>query len=130
MIDLTVTRFGARHDFGPMRNRPLSLPAHGAIEFLAGIVMMLAPVALVFSPPALIVSVALGAILTGSALGLSTQRPLSVAAHTHFDSAFVIVTALAALGFALAGQVAAVVLLSAVVLLQAALSFGTRYAAA
>jgi hypothetical protein len=29
-----------------MRNRPLSLPAHGAIEFLAGIVMMLAPVAL------------------------------------------------------------------------------------
>jgi hypothetical protein len=113
-----------------MRNRPLSLPAHGAIEFLAGIVMMLAPVALRFSAPALIVSAILGAVLTGSALGLSTQRPLSVASHTHFDSAFVIVTALAALGFALAGQVAAVVLLSAVVLLQAALSFGTRYAAA
>jgi hypothetical protein len=113
-----------------MRNRPLSLPAHGAIEFLAGIVMMLAPLALLFSAPALIVSVVLGAILTGSALGLSTQRPLPVASHTHFDSAFAIVTALAALGLALAGQVAAVVLLSAVVLLQAALSFSTRYVAA
>ncbi len=113
-----------------MRNRALSLPAHGAIEFLAGIVMMLTPVALLFSAPALIVSVVLGAILTGSALGLSTQRPQSVASHTHFDSAFLVITALAALALALAGQVAAVVLLSAIVVLQATLTFSTRYSAA
>lgn len=113
-----------------MTGRPLSLPVHGAIEFLAGLVMMLTPVALSFSAPALIVTAVLGAVLTGSALGLTSQQARSVASHSHFDSVFVLATAAAALALAIAGQLAAVVLLSAIVALQAALSFSTRYAAA
>jgi len=75
--------------------RRLTLPAHGTIELLMGIVLMLSPVVLGFAPGGLITSVLLGAILTGAAVALSTQPIGSSAAfHNEFDSGFIAVSAI------------------------------------
>jgi hypothetical protein len=113
-----------------MQIKPLSLSIHGVIEFLAGIVMMLAPAALGFSIGATVVSALLGATLAGAAFGLTAHRPISVTAHSRFDSAFLLATAIAALALALTEQLGAVLLLSAIILVLATLGFGTRYSTA
>jgi hypothetical protein len=110
-------------------NIRLSLPTHGAIELLAGLAMMLAPAILAFGVAGLLISVTLGAILTGNALELATRRPGTVSAHGQFDTVFVLATALAALVLALAGHSAAVIFLVVIVVLEAALGLGTRYTA-
>lgn len=110
-------------------SRKFTLPAHGAIEFLAGMAMMLAPVALRFGAGGLLVSATLGAILTGVGLSLNTPAPGHTQAwHRHFDSVFLILTALAALGMAIAGQARAAIFLAAVVGALATLTAATRYA--
>ena len=106
-----------------------TLPTHGAIEFLAGLTMMILPLALSFGPAALLVCVALGAILAGTSLGLTLQRPISSRSHRGFDNAFALATALAALALAASGQLAPVILLAAVVLVQTTLGLTTRYVA-
>lgn len=106
-----------------------TLPTHGAIEFLAGLTMMILPMALSFAPAALLVCVALGAILAGTSLGLTAQPPISSGSHGGFDNAFALVTALAALALAAAGQLAPVILLAAVVLVETTLGLTTRYVA-
>jgi hypothetical protein len=50
------------------RGSRLTLPAHGVLELFIGTVMMIAPVRLGFSPIALIMTAALGAVLTGMGL--------------------------------------------------------------
>jgi hypothetical protein len=109
-------------------SRRLTLPAHGAIEVLMGIALMLFPVALGFAPAGLITAVLLGAILTGAALALNTQ-PISSSAvfHNEFDSGFIAVTAIAAFVLATAGQGRAALLLAAVVVVQAMLRYATGY---
>jgi hypothetical protein len=110
--------------------RHLSLPTHGAIELGAGIVMMLAPAALSFAPVALIVTALLGAVLTGAALGVTAHGPAARGTHGHFDSVFVLATAIADLALAVAGQPVAALFLAGVVALQAALGLTTSYAVA
>jgi hypothetical protein len=112
-------------------SRGLTLPAHGAIELVAGLAMMVAPAVLSFSAAGLLVSATLGAILTGTAVSLSSRQAGSgwVASHSHFDTVFVLATALAALALAAAGQSSAVIFLAAIVVVQAVLGFGTRYTA-
>jgi hypothetical protein len=109
-------------------HRRFSLPVHGLVEFAAGVAMMLAPAGLGFSAAAFVVSAALGSILAGMALDVSSGPSRTLAWHGHFDSLFMIATALAALGFAAADQAAAAIFLAAIVALQAALSTLTRYA--
>jgi hypothetical protein len=111
-------------------SRGFTLPTHGAIELLAGIAMMIAPAALSFSVAGLLVSVTLGAILTGTAVSLSTREPRPLASHSHFDTVFVLATALAALALAAAGQTSAVLFLAVIVVVHALLGFSTRYTAA
>jgi hypothetical protein len=129
VIDLTVTRAGVRHDLDTMRIKPLSLPAHGVIEVLAGLAMMLLPAILGFDTGAMVVAASLGVVLTGAAIALTAQKPISVAAFSRFDSGFLLATAFAALALAVSGQLAGAILLSAVVALLTWLSFSTRYAA-
>ncbi len=100
---------------------------HGAIEFLCGLGMLFAPALLRFDVAGWIVSIVLGAILTGTALGLTASRSVSGASHTGFDSAFLIATATAALALASAGQISAVIFLAAIVVVLAGLSFTTSY---
>jgi hypothetical protein len=110
-------------------SRRFTLPAHGAIEFLAGMAMMLAPVVFGFGAGGLLVSAALGAILTGVGLSLSTPHGWSAHAwHRNFDSVFLVSTALASLWMATAGQARAAIFLAAVVGVLASLTLATRYA--
>ena len=128
VISLTLTRPASRHHQCTMQiSRRFTLPTHGAIEFLSGMAMMLAPAILAFG--ALIVSVSLGAILTGMGLSLSASRPgETVAWHRDFDSVFLLTTAAAAFVLALAGQAVPAIFLSAIVATLASLSFATGYA--
>ncbi len=112
-----------------MRIKPLTLPVHGMIEAFAGLAMILLPAVLGFDTGAMVVAASLGVVLTGAAIALTAQKPISVAAFSRFDSAFLLATALAALALAMTGQLAGVVLLSGVVMLLTWLSFSTRYAA-
>jgi hypothetical protein len=107
----------------------MSLPTHGLIEVLAGLAMILLPAVLGFDTGAIVVAATLGAALTGAAIALTAQKPISVAAFSRFDGVYLLVTALAALGLAITGQLAGAVLLSAVVMLLSWLGFSTRYAA-
>jgi divalent metal cation (Fe/Co/Zn/Cd) transporter len=89
-----------------------------------------APVAFGFGAAGIIVSVVLGAIMMG--MGLTLQGRIGPASSWHggFDSVFVIVTAVAALGLAVGGERSAAVFLASLVAVQALLNFTTRYAAA
>jgi hypothetical protein len=111
-----------------MRIKPMSLPAHGVIEILAGLAMISVPAVLGFNTGVLVVAALLGAVLTGAAIALTAQKPISVAAFSRFDGVYLLVTALAALGLAVTGQLAGAVLLSGAVMLLTWLSFSTRYA--
>jgi hypothetical protein len=107
----------------------LSPSAHGAIEFAAGIATMVAPVVFGFAPAGIIISFALGALLIGMSLPLTTPGSAALGWHRDFDSVLVIGTAIAALALALAGQGAAGIFLAALVAVQSALHLGTRYTA-
>src|SRR5437763_12782009 len=86
-------------------SRRLSLPGHAAIELAVGLAMMLAPAAIGLGIAGLVVSFALGTILTGAALSVaSSSRGLAVAWHNEFDRLFALATALAAVALALGGQ--------------------------
>ncbi len=94
-------------------------------------VIMLSPIVLPVSAAGLIVLGLLGALVTGSGLGVVVpSRRDSVAAHTGIDGALVLVSAAGALALALAGQAPAAIALSALVAVQASLSFMTSYATA
>jgi hypothetical protein len=110
-------------------SRRFTLPAHGAVEFLVGLAMMLAPAILGFGAGALITSASLGAVLTGMGLSLSSSRPgEAVAWHGHFDSIFLLATAAAAFVLAASGQAVAAIFLATMVGVHATLSFATGYA--
>jgi hypothetical protein len=130
VIDLTLP-FADRgeHKFAMRLSRGFSLSTHGGIECAAGIAMMFAPAVLGFGAAALIVSASLGAILTGVGLAL-TERRSQALSHSHFDSLYVVTTALAALAFASAGSTRAAIFFAAVVGVLAPLHFTTRYVAA
>jgi hypothetical protein len=98
------------------------------IEILAGLAMMLLPAVLGFETGAMVVAASLGVVLTGAAIALTAQKPISVAAFSRFDGVFLLVTALAALALAMTEQLGGAILLSAVVMLLTWLTFSTRYA--
>jgi divalent metal cation (Fe/Co/Zn/Cd) transporter len=133
VIDLTLKSGASRDHLNTMRyerRRGFSLPAHGTVELIAGMAALAAPVAFGFGAAGVVVSVVLGAIMMGMGLTLQGQIGAASAWHGSFDSVFVIVTALAALGLAVGGERSAAVFLAALVAVQALLSFTTRYVAA
>ena len=120
-------------------SRRISLSAHGAIESLAGLAIMLSPIVLPVGAAGLVVLVLAGAIVTGAGLGLTSPLPRvgvppaprdSVRAHTGLDGLLVLASALGALALALAGDAPAALALAALVVVQACLSFVTSYAMA
>jgi hypothetical protein len=118
-------------------SRRISLSAHGAIESLAGIVIMLSPIALPVGAAGLVVLAVAGAIVTGAGLGLISTSPRvgvlpspRASAHTGLDGVLVVASALGALALAVAGEAPAALALAALVVVQACLSFVTSYATA
>ena len=109
------------------RRRGFSLPAHGTVELLAGMAMIVAPVAFGFGAAGIVVSVLLGAILMGMGMTLTGRLGPVIGWHSHFDSVFVLGTAIAALGLAVGGEKTAAVFLAVLVAIEAMLSFATRY---
>jgi uncharacterized membrane-anchored protein len=135
VIDLTLKSGASRDHRNTMRDQRLkrrgfSLPAHGTVELLAGMAALAAPAAFGFGPAGIVVSVVLGGIMMGMGLTLQGRMGAASAWHGSFDSVFVVVTALAALGLAIAGERSAAVFLAALVAVQASLNFTTRYIAA
>ena len=139
MIDFTVSRAGIEHDQFMRTSRRISLSAHGAVEALCGMAIMLSPIVLPVGAAGLVVLAVLGAIVTGTGLGLISTAPrvgtlssphASGRAHTGIDGVLVLVSAVAALALALAGEAPAALALTALVGIQACLSFVTSYATA
>jgi len=113
-----------------MRRKGFSLPAHGTVELMAGMAALAAPVVFGFGAAGIVVSVVLGALLMGMGMSLQGRLGSAVSWHGSFDSALVILTAVAALGLAIAGDRGAAVFLAVLVAIQALLTFTTRYVAA
>jgi hypothetical protein len=109
-------------------SRQFTLPAHGSIELLLGIVTMLAPALFGFSAAGIILAITLGSVLTGMALTLTGRRGAIVGWHGGFDTLFVVATAGAALALAFAGDGPAAVFLAFLTAIQAVLNSVTRYA--
>src|SRR5437763_17013932 len=86
-------------------SRRLSLSAHGAVEAVSGMAIMLSPIVLPLSAAGLIVLGVLGAIVTGVGLGvISPSSGESVVAHTALDRALVHASAYGAPAHALPGR--------------------------
>jgi hypothetical protein len=108
--------------------RPISLPAHAAVELTLGALVMAAPFLLGFGSAGTVVALTTGAVILG--LALSAADPSgSVAAHHAGDQAMAIALLGAALVLGLAGDAIAVVCLGAAGAVQLALNTATRYSA-
>jgi len=111
------------------RDRRFTLSTHGVIELVLGLLTLVSPALLGFGPGAILTAVLLGSLLTGTALTVGADRRASPALHHLFDMAFVVATALATLGLAVAGQAPAALFFAGLTVLQAALNLATRYVA-
>ncbi len=105
--------------------RPLSLPSHGAVELLFGVLAVAAPFALGFGAAGAVVSVLIGVLTIGMAL--DATQPRTVSAHQGFDYGLAFGSVVVALPLALAGEGTAAVFLGGIGLAQLALNGATRY---
>jgi hypothetical protein len=129
VTQITVAGSAPRDDGREMlAHKRFSLSVHGAIEFVGGMAMMLAPAVLHFTIAALVVSVLLGAIQAGMGLRLTTYPDRTIGWHGLFDAVLVLATAGAGLALAASGDGRAAIFLVALVAVQAFLSFATSYA--
>jgi hypothetical protein len=113
-----------------MRTSGVSLSAHGTVELLAGMAALAAPVIFGFGAAGIVVSVVLGGLLMGVGMSVQGRLGSAVSWHGSLDGALVILTALGALGLAIAGDRGAATFLAVLVAIQALLSFTTRYTVA
>jgi hypothetical protein len=104
----------------------ISLPLHGAVELLVGLVALVAPFALGFTLPGAVVSLLIGVCVVGLALD-AAQMPARVSAHQAFDYGTAFAAVLVAIPLALVGDAAAALFLGALGLSQLALHTATRY---
>lgn len=112
--------------------RLISLPLHGALELLLGMVLMAAPIALGATPAGAIVGVVIGAVLVGFGLSSTAaeaegRRPMTIATHHAFDHGVALGLVGSAIALGVAGDRIAAVLLASAALLQLTLNATTRY---
>jgi hypothetical protein len=109
--------------------RILPLDVHGALEVVLGPALMVAPFLFGFDVAAAVASVVLGVLILGVALAThaTEHAPIPISTHAALDIGFTIALASAAVVVAIAGDLAAsVVLAGAAVALTLIVSF-TRY---
>jgi hypothetical protein len=114
-----------------MTLRRISISTHGAFELLLGFALMGAPFALSFGATATVAALALGAVIVGLALGVSSdEHQLSLATHLALDQTMVagLLAGVIIVGFA--GDRAAIAALGAIAIAQALLIASTRYSRA
>ena len=107
--------------------RQVSLPAHGAIAVLLGMVMIFAPAVLHFEVAGLVVAAAIGAIQIGFGLTFTAPGRYAATWRANLDSLLAVATATAALGVAAAGQGPAAIFLAVMAGVQVCLNLATRY---
>ena len=111
--------------------RLIPLQIHGAMEFATGLFLLVAPFLFGFTPAAGIVSVAVGVLVVGLALGAATADPrsrsLPIASHYAFDYGLAMGLVGASAILAIAGDGVAGLVLLATALVQLALNATTRY---
>lgn len=112
--------------------RLISLPVHGALEMLVGLLTMAVPFALGLGPAACVVGVVVGALFVGVALAASApeaagRRPLSIRSHHAFDYGLAWGLLVAAALVSLAGDRGAGAFFALMAVAQLALNLTTRY---
>jgi hypothetical protein len=127
---IEITEFALQvfhHGVVTYLRKQVSLPAHGAIAVLLGMVMLLAPAVLHFGVAGLVLAATLGAIEIGFGMTFIAPGRYATLWRAHLDSLLAMATAAAALGVASAGDARAAVFLAAMTGVQVALNLGTRY---
>jgi len=111
--------------------RLISLPAHGALELLAGLVTMVAPFLFGFTPAGTVAAVVIGALIVGLALAAASneQGSLPISAHFAFDRGLVIGLVGGSVLIGLAGDAGAALFFALTGAALLALSLTTRYSA-
>lgn len=107
--------------------RPISLPHHGAVELLLGLLALVAPFALGFTTAGAVVSVLVGVCAVGLALDATQTR--RVTTHHTFDFGIALAAVVVSLSLAIVGDAAASLALAALGLAQLGLTAATRYSA-
>ncbi|HYF25414.1 MAG TPA: hypothetical protein VD931_06715 [Baekduia sp.] len=113
--------------------RLIPLQLHGALEMLAGLLLMAAPFLLGFEPAGTVVAVAVGAVVVGVALSSAGTDPagarptLPVATHHALDHGLTLGLAGAAAVIAVDGDLVAGASLALIAALLLALTATTRY---
>jgi hypothetical protein len=103
--------------------RRLSLPEHGAVELLAGVLLIAAPLLLGFGAAGLVACMAAGAVVAGLALA----DGMSISAHMAADTAVAGALLGVAIALAAAGEDPAAALLAGAAAAELALGAGTRW---
>jgi hypothetical protein len=111
------------------RNRRFTLPTHGAVELVLGLATLTAPFLLSFGNVGIVVGVLCGSVLVGMAVSAGAGVRGSLGWHHLFDLVFVLATAVAALGLALAGEAPAGLFFAGLTVLHSGLNVATRYVA-
>jgi len=127
--DVTPNRDGCVIVIGAMTAfRLISLPLHGALEFVAGLALALTPFALGAGPAGVVAAVAVGALMIGMALSKATES-VPVGAQYGYDWGLTtgLVGGAAVLG--IAGQPIAMLVFAVAALVQLTLNLVTRYSA-
>ena len=111
--------------------RLISLPAHGALELLAGLLTMVAPFLFGFTAAGAVVAIVIGALVVGLSLATASteQGSMPIAAHFAFDRGIVIGLLGAGVLVGLAGDAAAALFFGLIGAALLALSLTTRYSA-
>jgi uncharacterized membrane protein HdeD (DUF308 family) len=108
-------------------NRRFTLPAHGVVEFVLGMITLFSPALFGFGDAGIVVAILLGSLLMGMAVTVSADHGASLGWHHLFDLVFVIAAALVALALAVAGEAAPAVFFAGLAAAQSGLNVVTRY---
>jgi hypothetical protein len=116
--------------------RLIPFPIHAALEVALAPFVIAAPFAFGFDASALVVALVIGVLMMGTGLAAAAQisgrggpGALRVSAHADVDLGLALASALAALVFAIGGDVGPAGLLVAVAMAQGLLAVTTRYSA-
>jgi hypothetical protein len=128
--------FDGHNDYRMTLARLIPLPIHAALEVAFAPVVIAAPFALGLDPSALIVAMIIGVLLMGTGLattsllsGRAAPQGLRVSAHVDLDLGIALASAISALAFAIAGDMAAGGFFAAIAVAQGLLAVTTRYSA-
>ena len=106
-------------------SRVFSLPAHGVLELLVGLIALGAGFAMGFGPAASVIAIGLGSLLVG--LALMAEDTLPVATHYAFDQALAAGSLAAAVALTIDGDGVAALFFALLAVAQMALVLTTRY---